>query len=111
MQSMTVPMQQPAWSLAEHCTILTCVLQVINHSTAQQYRGGRPLGKLFWISRFRLASCDMQTGCPYNMKIARQQLESFGRGPALLAVALRQFPRQMWLYKTSPEKWSIHEII
>ena len=45
------------------------------------------------------------------MGIARQQLESFGRGPALLAVALRQFPRQMWLYKTSPEKWSIHEII
>jgi hypothetical protein len=45
------------------------------------------------------------------MGIARQQLESFGRGPALLAVALRQFPRQMWLYKASPEKWSIHEII
>jgi hypothetical protein len=45
------------------------------------------------------------------MEIARAQLGSFGRGPALLAVALRRFPRQMWLYKPSPEKWSIHEII
>jgi DinB superfamily len=48
---------------------------------------------------------------PKIMGIARQQLESFGRGPALLAGALRRFPRQMWLYKPSPEKWSIHEII
>jgi hypothetical protein len=45
------------------------------------------------------------------MGIVRQQLESFGHGPALLAAALRRFPRQMWLYKASPEKWSIHEII
>ena len=45
------------------------------------------------------------------MGIVRQQLGSFARGPALLAVALRRFPRQMWLYKPSPEKWSIHEII
>src|SRR5580692_6450777 len=45
------------------------------------------------------------------MGIVRQQLGSFARGPALLAVALRRFPRRMWLYKPSPEKWSIHEII
>jgi len=53
----------------------------------------------------------MRTGGPQNMGIMRQQLESFGRGPTLLAGALRQFPRQMWLYKASPGQWSIHEII
>jgi len=41
----------------------------------------------------------------------RKTLESFGRSPALLASALRQFPRKMWLYKPSTERWSIHEII
>src|SRR5271154_1331835 len=41
----------------------------------------------------------------------RNKLESFGRAPALLAGALRQFPKKMWLYKPSSEKWSIHETI
>jgi len=41
----------------------------------------------------------------------RKILESFGRSPALLSAALREFPRKMWLYKPSAERWSIHEII
>jgi hypothetical protein len=41
----------------------------------------------------------------------RYLLESFGRAPALLFAALRQFPKKMWLYKPMPERWSIHEII
>ncbi len=41
----------------------------------------------------------------------RQKLESFGRGPALLSAAARSFPKKMWLYRPSPERWSIHEII
>jgi hypothetical protein len=41
----------------------------------------------------------------------REKLESFGRAPALLSAALKQFPKKMWLFKTSPEKWSIHEVI
>ena len=41
----------------------------------------------------------------------RKMLESFGRSPALLSTALRNFPKKMWLYKPSPERWSIHEII
>jgi DinB superfamily len=41
----------------------------------------------------------------------RQKLESFGRAPALLSAALRQFPKKMWLYKVSPDRWSIHEMI
>jgi hypothetical protein len=46
-----------------------------------------------------------------NGGMRRQQLESFGRAPALLSVALRQFPKKMWLYKPSADRWSIHEII
>lgn len=38
-------------------------------------------------------------------------LESFGRAPLLMAVALRQFPKKMWLFKPSRTRWSIHEII
>src|SRR5271170_7463290 len=41
----------------------------------------------------------------------RQKLESFGRAPALLSSALRQFPKKMWIYKPANERWSIHEII
>ncbi len=41
----------------------------------------------------------------------RQKVESFGRAPALLSAALRQFPKKMWLYKPSADRWSIHEII
>jgi hypothetical protein len=46
-----------------------------------------------------------------NREVRRQQLESFGRAPALLSIALRQFPKKMWLYKPSADRWSIHEII
>jgi hypothetical protein len=41
----------------------------------------------------------------------RQILESFGRAPALLSGALRQYPKKMWLFKPAAERWSIHEII
>jgi hypothetical protein len=41
----------------------------------------------------------------------RKMLESFGRSPALLSAALREFPRKMWLYKPVGDRWSIHEII
>jgi len=41
----------------------------------------------------------------------RQKLEAFGRAPALLSAALGQFPKKMWLYKSAPDRWSIHEII
>ncbi|HXO06254.1 MAG TPA: DinB family protein [Candidatus Sulfotelmatobacter sp.] len=46
-----------------------------------------------------------------NREVRRQQLESFGRAPALLSAALRQFPKKMWLHKPAPDRWSIHEII
>ena len=40
-----------------------------------------------------------------------QKLESFGHAPALLSTVLRELPKQMWLYKPSPDRWSVHEII
>jgi hypothetical protein len=41
----------------------------------------------------------------------RQKLEAFGSAPAMLARALRQIPKKMWMYKVSANTWSIHEII
>ena len=41
----------------------------------------------------------------------RKDLESFGFGPNLLQAALRQFPKKMWCYQTSADRWSIHDII
>jgi hypothetical protein len=40
-----------------------------------------------------------------------QMVELFGRGPALLGDTLRRCPKKMWLYRPSPYRWSIHEII
>lgn len=40
-----------------------------------------------------------------------QRIESYGRAPSQLTQALRQFPKEMWHFKPSPERWSIHEIV
>ncbi len=39
------------------------------------------------------------------------KIESYGRAHELLVAALREFPKEMWQYKPSPDRWSIHEII
>ena len=38
-------------------------------------------------------------------------IESYGRAYDTLVNALKEFPKEMWQWKPSPEKWSIHEII
>lgn len=40
-----------------------------------------------------------------------QKIESYGKGYALLTEAIKQFPKEMWSFKPSPNRWSIHEII
>jgi uncharacterized damage-inducible protein DinB len=40
-----------------------------------------------------------------------EKLESFGAAPALLFAALKQLPKKTWMFKPSPEKWSIHDVI
>jgi len=40
-----------------------------------------------------------------------RKIESYGKAHAELVEALRQFPREMWTIKPSPDRWSIHEIV
>lgn len=40
-----------------------------------------------------------------------QLIALYGRAHQMLAEALTQFPREMWLFKPSPRDWSIHEIV
>ena len=60
---------------------------------------------------FRASNVGNAVGDHMTRDERRQMLESFGRAPALLSAVLRQLPKKMWLYKPSPERWSIHEII
>lgn len=41
----------------------------------------------------------------------RQKLESYSNGHAQLAAAFREFPREAWNFKPSPDRWSIREIL
>jgi len=41
----------------------------------------------------------------------RQRIEAYGGAAALLEDALKQFPREMWQWKPSAHRWSIHEIL
>jgi len=38
-------------------------------------------------------------------------LESYGSAYEQLIAALEELPREMWTFKSSPERWSVHEII
>ena len=40
-----------------------------------------------------------------------QLIESYGKAYDTLVEALKEFPKDMWQWKPSPEKWSVHEII
>lgn len=39
------------------------------------------------------------------------KIESYGNAHAELVAALQRFPRDMWTFKPSPDRWSIHEIV
>jgi len=40
-----------------------------------------------------------------------EKIDSYGRAHAELVEALKGFPREMWTFKPSPDRWSIHEIV
>lgn len=40
-----------------------------------------------------------------------QKIESYSKGYSLLTEALKQFPKEMWNYKSSLDRWSIQEIL
>ena len=41
----------------------------------------------------------------------KERIESYSKAYDKLVEALTEFPKEMWQYKPSPNKWSIHEII
>src|SRR6476660_5231837 len=40
-----------------------------------------------------------------------RKIESYGRAYEILTQALDEFPTEMWHFKTSPDDWSIHELV
>ncbi len=40
-----------------------------------------------------------------------QKIESYGNAHAQLVEASERFPKAMWRFKPSPDRWSIHEIV
>jgi len=38
-------------------------------------------------------------------------IESYGQAHVVLTAALKELPKEMWLWKPAPNKWSVHEII
>lgn len=39
------------------------------------------------------------------------KIESYGRGYDELVAALKRFPREMWTFRPSPDRWTVHEIL
>src|SRR5215207_10767430 len=40
-----------------------------------------------------------------------ENIELYGRGYELLTVALKEVPREAWLFKPEPKEWSVHEVL
>ena len=40
-----------------------------------------------------------------------KKIESYGTAYQRLVAALERFPREMWQFRPSPDRWTIHEII
>jgi hypothetical protein len=40
-----------------------------------------------------------------------QKIETYGAAYQTLMAALERFPREMWQFRPSPERWTIHEIL
>ncbi len=45
------------------------------------------------------------------MQEREQKIELYGKGYQQLIDALQRFPHEMWNFKLSPDRWSIHEIL
>ena len=41
----------------------------------------------------------------------KQKIELYGDAYNILMEALKEFPREMWHFKPSPNDWSIHELV
>ncbi len=45
------------------------------------------------------------------MQERERKIELYGKGYQQLTDAIQKFPREMWEFKPSPDRWSIHEIL
>ncbi len=50
-------------------------------------------------------------GVPMDKAVRLQKIESYGSAFDTLEKALNQFPREMWTFRSSPDDWTIHEIV
>ena len=41
----------------------------------------------------------------------KQRIQAYAKGPDLLKRAVKKFPKKMWKFKPTPQRWSIHEIL
>ena len=41
----------------------------------------------------------------------QEKIALYGRAHALLTTALKEFPREMWQFRPTPDRWTIHEIV
>jgi hypothetical protein len=48
---------------------------------------------------------------PMTPEERRQRLESYGLAHQRLVTALERFPHEMWQFRPTPERWTIHEIL
>ena len=44
-------------------------------------------------------------------EVRQQKIALYGNAAVLLNTALQAFPKEMWLFKPAPDRWSIHELI
>ncbi len=40
-----------------------------------------------------------------------KKIESYGSAHQTLVEGLKRFPREMWLFRPAPDRWTIHEIV
>ncbi|HZY42085.1 MAG TPA: DinB family protein [Anaerolineae bacterium] len=47
----------------------------------------------------------------FSTEERRRKIESYGLAYHQLVEALDQLPREMWQYRSAPDRWTIHEIV
>ena len=44
-------------------------------------------------------------------EVRKKKIESYGNAYSRLVSALKRFPKEMWQFRSAPERWTIHEIV
>ncbi len=59
----------------------------------------------------RLASPAGRREASVTRETRSHRIKQFENAPEELTMTLRRIPKRMWLFKPSPDRWSIHEIV